>query len=262
MPQVNGIDESPVLRRRSDAEKPRYHALVRILFAALRLIVAVAIAAAIIAQLIHSIGFRAGQGAEDVAAFLVNFFSFFTIDSNTLSVITLLIGAVLLLIRRGVEPRWFGVLRLTTATYMTVTLIVYNLLLRGVELPQGATLEWSNEILHVAGPLYVVLDWLFAPGRDRLEWRHIWIVVIFPIAWAVYTLIRGPFTIEELSQAAWYPYPFLNPDISPNGYLSVAFYVLLIAGVMLAVGAGLVWVSRRGERWPLPATAALSTERA
>lgn len=224
---------------------------MRTVFVVLRLATAAAIAIAVVAQLVHSIGYRADQGATDVGAFVVNFFSFFTIDSNVLAAVAMLVGAVILLVARGAEPRWFTVLRLAATTYMTVTFVVYNLLLRNVELPQGTTLWWSNELLHVVGPFLVILDWLLAPGRNRLEWRHIWIVVVFPIVWAAYTLLRGPFTIEELSQAPWYPYPFLNPDISPNGYLSVSFYVLLIAGIMLAVGAGLVWVSRRWARPPI-----------
>ena len=223
---------------------------MRFLFAVLRFVAAAAIGAAIVGQLVHSIDFRAGQGATDVGAFLVNFFSFFTIDSNLLSVVTLLIGGVLLLRGRGAEPRWFSVLRLTTTTYMTVTLVVYNLLLRNVELPQGTTLEWSNEILHVAGPLLVLLDWLLAPGRNRLDWRHIGVVVVFPVVWAVYTLIRGPLTIEELSQAPWYPYPFLNPGLPGNSYGTVAVYVVLIAVAILAVASVLVLTSRR-DWWPL-----------
>lgn len=227
---------------------------MRFLFVALRVLAAAAIAAAVVGQLVHSLAYRADQGATDVGGFLVNFFSFFTIESNVLSVVTLLIGAVLLLVSSGPEARWFTILRLAATTYMTVTFVVYNLLLRGVELPQGTTLEWSNEILHVVGPLYVILDWLFAPGRGRLDWRHIWVVVVFPIVWAGYTLIRGPLVTEELTGANWYPYPFLNPETSANGYLSVSFYVILIAAVMLGVGAAAVWVTRRG-RWPLRSAA-------
>jgi hypothetical protein len=98
----------------------------------------------------------------------------------------------------------------------------------------------------------VVLDWLFAPGRNRLEWKAIWIVVIFPLVWAVYTMIRGPLTFDAVTgKDFWYPYPFLNPNIAPEGYFSVAFYVVLIAAVVGGVGAAIIWVSRKGARWPL-----------
>jgi hypothetical protein len=51
----------------------------------------------------------------------------------------------------------------------------------------------------------------------------------------------------------WYPYPFLNPITSAQGYVSVAFYVVLIAAVIGLVGAAVIWASRRSDRRPLPA---------
>jgi len=206
-----------------------------------------AIAVAAFAQLAHTLTRRSEQGASDLGFYVQNFFSFFTIDSNLLSAATLLLGAVLLVTGRA-DRRWFTVVRLVTTTYMTVTLIVYNLLLRGIELPQGETLSWSNEILHVVGPLYVVIDWLFAPGRTRLEWRSIWVVVVFPVVWAAYTLLRGLFASDPVTGAPWYPYPFLNPDTSPGGYASVAGYLALISAIILGTAAAAAWVTRRDPR--------------
>ena len=225
---------------------------MRYLFAVIRAVTGLGILAAVVAQLVHSIE-RTADGGGDLAAMVVNFFSFFTIDSNVLAMAAALIGAVLLLMRSGAtEPTWFTTLRLAAVTYMTVTLVVYNLLLRGIELPQGQTVPWSNEILHVVGPLLVLIDWLFAPGRNRLEWNRLGVVVIFPVVWTAYTLIRGPFGVDPVSGLApWYPYPFMNPDTSPNGYLSVAFYVIIITGIFLATAAGAIAVSRRWKTAPI-----------
>src|SRR5690606_29600106 len=44
------------------------------------------------------------------------------------------------------EPRWLAVALSCVTTYMIITGIVYNLLLRGIELPQGSTVPWSNEV--------------------------------------------------------------------------------------------------------------------
>lgn len=217
---------------------------MRPLLVASRLAGAALVAAAIVAQLARSIENTVAAGG-DVGFLLQNFFSFFTIESNVLAVLSLLAGAVMVALGRA-ETVGFTTFRLVAVTYMTVTLIVYNLLLRGIELPQGQTVPWSNEILHVVGPLLLIADWLFAPGRNRLEWNRVWAVVIFPIVWAAYTLVRGPLV-------GWYPYPFLDPGNSENGYLSVVFYVILIAAVMVGVGSAAVWVTRRRERWPLPA---------
>lgn len=219
---------------------------MRIGFAIVRVAVAGAIVAAVVGQLITSLNFWPTQGVTNIALAIVNFFSFFTIQSNVASAVVLLIGASFLVTRTGADPTWFTTLRGSVATYMIVTGIVYNLLLRGIQLPQGQTLGWSNEILHVVAPIWLLLDWLFAPGRTPIEWRKLWLVLIYPILWVVYTLVRGPFTPNEvLDQPYWYPYPFLNPNLSANGYFSVALYVILIAAIIGVSAAGVIWVSKR-----------------
>lgn len=219
---------------------------MRIGFALLRLAAASAGIAAIVGQLLTSLEFWGKNGVTDFTLVITNFFSFFTIQSNVAAVVVFLIGAVILVARTGEDPQWFTVLRACVVTYMVVTGIVYNLLLRGVQLPQGATLEWSNEILHVAVPILMLLDWVFTPGRSPVSWKGIWVIIVYPIVWVIYTMVRGPFTPNEvLKESYWYPYPFLNPNLSHNGYLSVAFYIVLIAVVIAATGAGVIAISRR-----------------
>lgn len=219
---------------------------MRILFAILRVVIAAGITAAIVAQLMLSVSLWSEAGVN-LGVYVTNFFSFFTIESNALTVVVCLIGAVLLVTNRsGEDPGWFTGVRAATATYMIVTGIVYNLLLRGIELPQGSTVPWSNEVLHVVGPIWMLLDWLLAPGRRPLNWKAILGIIAFPLVWVVYTLVRGPLTADPIRGVSyWYPYPFLNPNLSQNGYLSVAFYVILIAVVIGLTAAGVIWVSRR-----------------
>jgi hypothetical protein len=231
----------------------RYDRAMRIGFGALRAVMALVTLAAIIAQLASSIAQTTEKGGS-VAGLVTNFLSFFTIDSNVATVVVLAIGAVLLFTRSDDDPGWFTALRAAVVTYMVTTGVVYNLLLRNLPLPQGQTVAWSNEVLHVIAPLYMLLDWLFAPGRAPLRRRVVWGIAAFPIVWAVYTLLRAPIAADpNTGKQPWYPYPFLNPATSANGYLSVAFYIVLIAVVILCAGYGVVWVSRRwrGAR-PLP----------
>jgi hypothetical protein len=215
----------------------------RYIIAVVRVLVAALIVVAIVAQLERSIENWHKTGLS-VAFGVTNFFSFFTIESNAATVVVLLIGAIFTFAKKN-DPRWYTVFRVIVVSYMAVTGVVYNLLLRGVELPQGTTVEWSNEILHVVACAYLVLDWLFAPGRTPLNWRSLRAIVIFPIVWAVYTMIRAPFTVSDNHGKAFYPYPFLDPSLANEGYLSVAFYVVLIAGVVCGAGAAAIWVSRR-----------------
>ena len=219
---------------------------MRILFAALRACVALAIIAAIVGQLVTSVGYWSGKGVTNVGSNIVNFFSFFTIQSNIVAAVVLLLGSYFLVSRRDSDPQWFQTLRAAAVTYMVVTGIVYNLLLRGIELPQGATLGWSNEVLHAVAPAYLLLDWLFSPGREPLGAARITGILVYPIVWVVYTLVRGPSVIDQVfGTDYWYPYPFLNPNTSAEGYFSVAFYVVLIAAVIGLTAAAVLWISRR-----------------
>lgn len=221
---------------------------MRLVAVALRFAAVVLALAAILAQFRRSLELWGQLGAPDVATRVVNFFSFFTIQSNLIAAASFAIGAVLLVWGGRTDPRWFAVLRACATTYILTTGVVYNLLLRGIELPQGTTVGWANEVLHVVIPVIGVLDWLIAPGR-RLGFGVVGVIVVYPIVWAAYTMIRGPFVRDALTGAtSWYPYPFLNPDTSENGYLSVAFYVLLIALVIAAAGTGVVAISRARRR--------------
>jgi hypothetical protein len=218
---------------------------MRILFAVLRIAVAALIVAAVVGQLILSLGYWADKGA-DAAMHTMHFFSFFTIDSNLLSVVALLIGAGLLLFRKEPNPPAYNLFLAAVVTYMITTGVVYNLLLRGVELPQGSTLAWSNEVLHVIAPLWLLADWLLAPGRAPIASSQLWKILVFPVVWCVYTLVRGPLVADTVyGNPYWYPYPFLNPNNLENGYVGVAFYIILITIVIGAAAAGVLWVSRR-----------------
>ncbi len=207
--------------------------------------------AAIIAQLVRSLGIAANAQTEwgsHIPTVIANFFSFFTIESNVIAAVALALGAVWALRTRdadAVEPRWLAVLLLCASTYMIVTGVVYNLLLRGIELPQGATVPWSNEVLHVVIPLVMLADVLFAPHRRRLGWGAVGIAAIFPIVWVVYTLLRANLVVAPATgEPWWYPYPFLDPHLPGASYGTVAIYVVAIAVVILGVAALVVWAGR------------------
>ncbi|HWS50895.1 MAG TPA: Pr6Pr family membrane protein [Microbacterium sp.] len=216
-----------------------------------RLAFAVLGAAAVIAQLMRSLqnaGAATTEWGGHMPTVAWNFLSFFTIESNVLAAVVLTIGAVLAWtsrIRNEQEPTWFAVLLVCVSTYMIVTGIVYNLLLRNVELPQGVTVPWSNEVLHVVFPLFLLADVLFAPRRRALPWSTVLIAAIFPIVWAIYTMVRANLIIApSTGNAWWYPYPFLDPRVS-GGYLGVAGYIVGIAAAIIGVAALVVWVGRR-----------------
>lgn len=213
--------------------------------------------AAIVTQLSRSLDIARNAETDygrHMPTVITNFFSFFTIESNVLAAVVLAIAGIWALRQKTAtttEPRWLAVLLVCASTYMIVTGVVYNLLLRGISLPQGATVPWSNEVLHVVIPVIMLADVLFAPRRRALGWGTVGIAAIFPIVWAVYTLMRANLvTAPSTGNAWWYPYPFLDPRVS-GGYGGVALYVILIAAIIIGAAALVVLVGRRrGIRTP------------
>ncbi|KJL38496.1 hypothetical protein JOD63_002829 [Microbacterium terrae] len=224
-----------------------------------RLVMAVAIVAAITTQLSASIATATDLG-RDLGTTIANFFSFFTILSNAAAAVVLAWTALWYFARAraagaagaagaDAEPSGLAVALASVTTYMVITGIVYNALLRGIELPQGSEpVPWSNEVLHLIAPLVLAADLFVGPLRRALPWRAIWVVVAFPIVWVVYTLVRGPLVTNPASgDPFWYPYPFLNPN-NPGGWPSVVVYVLGIAAAIIAIAALVVWWGRRVGR--------------
>lgn len=214
----------------------------------MRLAMAAGILAAIIAQLSKSIG-TAIELDRDVATTVANFFSFFTVLSNAASAVVLVWAAVWFFARgrhAEAEPPVLAVALASVTTYMIITGIFYNALLRDIELPQGsAPIPWSNEILHLIGPLFLLIDLFVGPLRRSLSWRAIWAIVAFPVVWIAYTMLRGPFVTSPVSgDPFWYPYPFLNPN-GDGAWAGVLFWTVFIAATTVAVAALVVWWGRR-----------------
>lgn len=228
------------------------------LYPLVRLAVALAAIIAVFAQFERSLS-RALVSptpyGSHIPTMVTNFFSFFTIQSNLATAVVLAIAAVWgIRHRRGSapEPRSLAIALTCVATYMVVTGIVYNLLLRGIVQEPGSTVGWSNEILHVGVPVFMLIDALVGYRRRSLAWSTAWVVAIYPVAWAGYTLLRAPFITNPGTGAPyWYPYPFLDPNAVAGGYLGVAGYVLGIAATILVGAVGIVAIGRRrGARMP------------
>jgi len=169
-----------------------------------------------------------------------NFFSFFTIESNLLTVVVLLAGAALALRGQETSPGW-ELFRGAVAAYMTTTFIVFAALLSGLSDELDLTEPWINVVLHQLMPIVLVIDWVASPPRHRLTVRRASVWMILPLAYCIYSLIRGPIV-------DWYPYPFLNPD-ETGGYLGVTAYSLGIAVLFLGIVWALVTIGNKAHDW-------------
>jgi hypothetical protein len=156
-----------------------------------------------------------------------NYFSYFTIQSNLIGIAVFLLGAARW---RSVGSVPVDLVRGGAVIYLTVTLVVFALLLSGTDV--DTAIPWVNTVVHEVFPIAVIVDWLIDPPGARLTIRQGLTWLIYPLGWTAYTLVRG-------ALVGWYPYPFLDP--THGGYASVAIYVgaiLVFGAVLCAVTVG------------------------
>ncbi|MEZ2370141.1 Pr6Pr family membrane protein [Arthrobacter sp. RCC_34] len=189
-------------------------ALFRAFFAVLGL-------AAVVAQLVNLL-LRTPPGKVS------NFLSYFTIQSNIIVVIVLAIAAVAAW--RGRGTRWLDYLRGAATVYISITGVVYSLLLSDIDV--NTPLPWVNVVLHYTIPTITVIDWLVDLPSPRIGLRTALIWLAYPALYLVYSLVRGPLV-------DWYPYPFLDPRISGYGQVAVMSVVIAVAAFVFVAAAAL-----------------------
>lgn len=165
------------------------------------------------------------------------YFAYFTIESAMIISVVLFVGGWMALTRES-DTVLYTTIRLSILAYAVVMAGVYNGLLRGIPDEGYAVVPWPGEIMHVWIPLFVLLDWLFAPGRPALRWTALRIVVIYPLVWVAFTLVRGAIT-------GWVPYPFFEFE---TGFVSIAGYILGIAAFIIGIASlGIAYSRWRGR---------------
>lgn len=166
-----------------------------------------------------------------------NYFSYFTIESNVLGVIVLLIGAV-----RDPRDRRWQMVRGAATLYLLITGVVYAVLLAKVDVM--LTDRWINDVLHSILPIVMVLDWILVPVTLGITRALIGSWLIYPAIYGAYTLIRGPIV-------DWYPYPFLDPR--DQGYISLSIGLVILTGVfaLLAVAVAALGASAQRRLEPV-----------
>jgi hypothetical protein len=164
---------------------------------------------------------------------LIRYISFFTISSNLLTTICFyyIIG------NPGPDAAPFFARSKTIAAitvYMIIVGLVYNAVLRGQYPAMQGKAMIANELLHVAMPLLILIYWLVLAEKNTLEWKNIFLWLIYPLVYCIYTLIRGAIV-------HFYPYPFMNVDVWGLSavllhclYVCIAFFVVAVLLVAVA----------------------------
>lgn len=151
---------------------------------------------------------------------IYNFFSYFTILSNLLIAISLT-SEIFFPTAKIAKFLSSPTTKSAIALYILIVGLVYNLVLRGIWEPKGWQLVADN-LLHVVIPLIYFIYWILFNQKNTLNWKNSIAWSYFPLAYLIYSLIRGHFV-------GWYPYPFL--DVAKFGLSQV----LINAGFVIIV---------------------------
>jgi hypothetical protein len=164
----------------------------------------------------------AERGQFDAA----NFFSYFTIQTNILVFLTLILSAIAVAMNKNGK---LDIVRGAVTVYIFLVGVAFSVLLARIEGITFTAVPWDNLILHYIMPLAMLIDFLFDRPKRKLsfKWSLLWLIV--PVAYLAYSLIRGAIT-------GWYPYPFLCPDI--HGYEGIAVVAAGLLGLtLILIGA-------------------------
>lgn len=140
----------------------------------------------------------------------VEFFSYFTILSNSLAAIAL---AAPLIAPDSRVGRWAEKAgpRAAIATYLTITAVVYHTMLADTWNPQGLRLI-ADMINHTITPAAFLIDVALRGGQGEARWIAALKSMAFPVLFGAWTLVHG-------ALSGFYPYPFMN--VPKRGYSAV-----------------------------------------
>lgn len=213
-----------------------------------RIVMSLVIVLAIATQVLD-LQVEAAAAAQSFPARVANYFSYFTVLSNLLGAIGLGVAGLWRLTRgrdQAPEPVLMTALLNCATVCLTITGLVYNTILRADD-PTHQGFVWTNEVLHVVAPVFLLVDLALALGRRKAPWGSVALVIGMPLVWLVYTLVRGELVRDPLTQQPfWYPYDFLNPHLQPTGWAGVAINLAVILIIGLALSAlAVAWTRKR-----------------
>ena len=178
-----------------------------------------------------------------------NILSYFTVQSNFFAYVYLLFASLGIFgVKKAQKIGFNPTVGALATVYVLVAGITYC-----AGIPMGLTppFKWDSAVhsmssfiqvyYHMIMPVAVFALWLFPFTNQRLTKKCLIISGIYPLAYSVFSMIRG-----AVSNPTYYPYPFYNPEFIwqtlmkdkplnlTAAYLMIS--ALLIVGISLFVG--------------------------
>lgn len=210
--------------------EPLTHPRARAWFAFTAIVVFVGL----IVQVAVVVPAKPGSFFPTTAGRVFNVFCFFTIESN------LIVGAtcLLLALRLDRSSTVFKSFYLIGIVGITITGVVYHAVISKVVDFESWALVADN-LLHTVVPIMAVVGWLMFGPRGLTSRRVMWLSVLFPVCYMVFTAIRGAIV-------HFYPYQFA--DVITLGYPRVVINGVWISILYLGVAAGATAIDQRLTR--------------
>jgi hypothetical protein len=162
----------------------------------------------------------------------LNVLAYFTIQSNVL----VGVACVLLAINPHRSSFAFALLRMTGLIGITVTFIVFHVVLsRLLDLDGWA--QAANQFQHTISPILAIVGWLCFGPRGITSRRIVLWSILFPLLYFAFCMIRGPLASH------WYPYPFI--DVRSIGYAPVLVNAVWVALLFIGAAAAATALDRK-----------------
>ena len=128
-----------------------------------------------------------------------------------------------------------GVLKGAFTLYITVTFVIFALLLSMYYQPTGFA-AFMNLIVHYIIPIAFIIDWILTEREIKYEWRYLLYFLSYPLCYLVFAEIYGTFTGNYL-------YYFL--DLNASGITGFIFYIIFLVTFFIAVGCLYIAINRK-----------------
>ncbi|MBD3229310.1 MAG: hypothetical protein GF329_14090 [Candidatus Lokiarchaeota archaeon] len=157
------------------------------------------------------------------AGFSIASYKFFTMQTNLMVLIWFTMVNIFYK-NYGLLQKILGLLKGAFTLYITVTFIVFAIVLEPLYNPTGFEL-FSNIVLHYIIPISFILDWIITE-KSNYKWKYLFYWLIYPVFYLVFAITHGTLTGN-------YIYPFLDINL-----LGIGLF-LLVVGILFIVFIGL-----------------------
>ncbi len=129
-----------------------------------------------------------------------------------------------------------GPFRTAITMYITITFVIFVLLLERIYNPTGI-LIFTNVVNHYIIPLFFILDW-YLHGRVYLDLKYAFYWLVYPVFYLFSVLINGAITKS-------YIYPFLN--LNKQTIFEFISWIVILLSVFIIFGLIFVLISRKSK---------------